>query len=472
MDEKSKHSIRAAAWYIISNFISKALFYICTPLYTRVLSVPEYGQYTNFLSWQSILIPLFTFDLSSSVAIAYFDYKDEKSFDGFISTITFFSYLIPCVFSGIILLRLDYFVGVFSIQKEYIIILLIYIMCSNTINVFQAEQRVRLKYKVSSFVTLGTAVASVALTLFLVLVLKNKLLGVLLGSVIVNTIASAILFIRILLCSAQIKLDYLKYALIVAVPLIPHVLAGTILGSADKIMIRKYCGDAQTALYGLSYTISMVVTMIASSTNKAWVPWFFDRVKDGQYRQIKNVSNTITAAISTLCILVCLLGPEILLFAGGKDYVHSAIVMPPIIAACFVNCISTFYINIEFYNKKTSGISIATVLSAIINILLNYIFIQKFGYAAAAYTTLFSSIVSLSFNLVKVKKQQMFDVFDNKILLGSIVVTILISESLLFLYSSVAIRMFLLTVLLSAMGLIAYNKRDILTKTIKLFRER
>lgn len=460
MDATSKKSLNAAFWYIITNFISKALLYICTPLYTRLLTTAEYGEYSNFLSWQNILITLFTFDLGAAVGIAYYDYEEEYKFEGFINTISILSYIIPGSFCIIIIIFSDFFSGVFTIRKEYLIILLIYICFNNTFNIFQAEQRVRLKYKLSAVLTLGTSIATVACTLLFIFTFQDKLKGILLGGILVNAIASLIISIRIWVRNNDLKKEYAKYALRVAVPLIPHVLAGTILGTSDKVMITKYCGEEYTALYSLTYTLSQIITMVASSINKAWSPWFFDRLKYNKREYIKQVSNIIILMISGGSFFVCLMAPDILLIIGGRAYQTAAVVMPPIIISCFINCVNTFYINIEFYNKKTMGISIATVVSAGVNVILNYIFIKKIGYIAAAYTTLFSSSLTLLFHLYKVKKQNMADVFDNIFIILTTLVFAFASEFSMFFYEMPTARYVFLFLLIVVSIVFLHRNKD------------
>lgn len=460
IDDKSRKSFNAAVWYIISNFISKALLYVCTPLYTRLLTTSEYGEYSNFLSYQNILVTLATLELGASIAIAYYDYEDDKEFDGFVNTISIFSYLIPSFFCTIIFIFNDYFSKLFSIKFKYLIILLVYITLNNTINIFQAEQRVRLKYKLSVAVTLGTSIFTVVFTLIFAFAFQDTLQSILLGGVFVNVIVSSILAFKLWLRNNAIKWDYLKYALRVAVPLVPHTLAGSILGSSDKIMIMKYCGGEMTALYSLVYTISMIITMIASSINKAWTPWFFDRLKNNKMDQIKNVSNVIVLIMAIFSFVMCLLAPEILWVMGGSAYASSSVLMPPVISACFCNCISTFYINIEFYNKKTAGISIATVISAFLNVLLNYIFIRKFGYIMAAYTTLISSGITLLFHLFKVSRQGMWRVFDNKFFLTTMIICLILSLGLLPCYNNYIMRYIILGGCIVGMFIIALNYKE------------
>ena len=456
----TNHSLKAAVWYTFSNFISKALLYLCTPFYTRILSKTEYGQYSNFISWQSILTALFTLDLSSSVAIAYFEYKNKKKFDCFISSISIGSIIIPMFFCGIILIFPYELLEALNMQRDHLLLLLLVLCFGNTLGIFQAEQRTKIKYKLSSVLTLFASCGSVVLTIILASSIKDKLMGVLLGNILINIVINICLLFVILKRSFICKWEYIKFSLCIAIPLVPHVLAGTILGSSDKIMINRMCGSEKTALYNLVYTVSMIITMFASSINKAWVPWFFEKMSIGDDKAIKAAVRKIFPVMSFLAFGVCLISPEIVLILGGKQYYESIFLMPPLILQCICNFVSTFYINIEFFEKKTFGISVATVTSAVINILLNYYCIAIWGFKATAYTTLFSAILSLAFHLYKVKRQRLFYVFDNKFIMIMLTLTICICLFIQFTYKQFILRYILIVVYVTVIIIQVYHKRD------------
>ena len=67
--------------------------------------------------------------------------------------------------------------------------------------------------------------------------------------------------------------------------------------------------------------------------------------------------------------------------------------MPPIAAGVFLTSISNMYTNILIYYKKTKYIMYASIIAAVVNVILNLVFISRFGYMAAAYTTLVAYIV-------------------------------------------------------------------------------
>ena len=48
--------VKASLWYTICNVINKGIALLSTPIFTRVMSEEQYGQFSIFQSWVSILI--------------------------------------------------------------------------------------------------------------------------------------------------------------------------------------------------------------------------------------------------------------------------------------------------------------------------------------------------------------------------------------------------------------------------------
>ena len=46
---------KAAIWFLICSFLQKGISVITTPIFTRLLTTAEYGQYNVFNSWFSIV---------------------------------------------------------------------------------------------------------------------------------------------------------------------------------------------------------------------------------------------------------------------------------------------------------------------------------------------------------------------------------------------------------------------------------
>ena len=91
--------------------------------------------------------------------------------------------------------------------------------------------------------------------------------------------------------------------------------------------------------------------------------------------------------------MAMLVSPELISIMGGSAYVSSKMIVTPIVLSGFFTFMYNFPAVVEYYFEKTQFISTGTVLAAVVNLTLNFLFIPKYGYGAAAYTTLFTYIL-------------------------------------------------------------------------------
>ena len=62
--KSSSKVIKAGIWFTICNFLQKAVSFITIPIFTRLLTTYEYGQYSVYLSWHNIFTIFATLNLS------------------------------------------------------------------------------------------------------------------------------------------------------------------------------------------------------------------------------------------------------------------------------------------------------------------------------------------------------------------------------------------------------------------------
>lgn len=84
----------------------------------------------------------------------------------------------------------------------------------------------------------------------------------------------------------ELNLDYLKYGLKIALPLVLHSIALQILSQSDRVMITSLRNAAETGVYSLVYNLSMIATVITTSLDGIWVPWFTGKLKERKIREI------------------------------------------------------------------------------------------------------------------------------------------------------------------------------------------
>ena len=106
-----------------------------------------------------------------------------------------------------------------------------------------------------------------------------------------------------------------------SIPLLLSALSSNILHSSDKIIISKYCGTNQTALYSVAVTIASISTVLWVAMNRAWAPWLLDNLHQENFNRIKKVSVNFSLFYAGLIIGLMLIAPEILYFMGGEKYI-------------------------------------------------------------------------------------------------------------------------------------------------------
>lgn len=136
-------------------------------------------------------------------------------------------------------------------------------------------------------------------------------------------------------------------------------------------------------------------------------------------------------------VCVTLFAPEIMRILGPEEYYGGIYVIPSVVAGVFFTAVFTLYMRIELYLKKTSTIMVATVLSAVANLALNYVFIPKVGYTAAGYTTLVCYILLEAFHAINLNRLGYGDVYNNKQIwsVAGVVCGVIVSVSLVYPYT-------------------------------------
>ena len=190
----------------------------------------------------------------------------------------------------------------------------------------------------------------------------------------------------------------IRYALLYSIPIIPHSLSQIILNQFDRIMITSIVGESESGIYSFAYTMFSILLITITSIDKIWGPWFFDNLKENNYLKIKKTSTQYGLLMAVISSLLMLIAPEIIKFLGPKEYWNAIYCVIPIVIGGYFSFLYYIPCQVEYYYAKTKYIAFGSILAAIVNIILNSIFIHQYGYIAAAYTTLISYLLYFLFH--------------------------------------------------------------------------
>ena len=126
----------------------------------------------------------------------------------------------------------------------------------------------------------------------------------------------------------------------------------------------------------------------------------YEKMKNKEIEAVRSRARQLCYFFLIIAIGVMSISPELVLIIGGQKYAVGKYVAIPMILDAFVLFIYNVIVPSEYFKQKTSFIMWGTMSAAVINIITNYIFIQKYGFIAAAYTTLFAYICYMILHLV------------------------------------------------------------------------
>lgn len=442
----SNLAFKSGIFYVISSIFVKCIVIITTPIFTRILSTKEYGMVANFNSWSSLLQVICTLNLTYSIGRAKLDFPQKL--DKYIGAMQCLSLIFSLIISVILLINFEVLSVVMELNKEFLVFLIIYVCFSPAILFVQNGYRYEYKYKKNIAIAWYTSISTVSLSILLILFInRNNALLRIIGIVLPTVVLSLFFWLKQFRNRyINFNLKFIKYGLKLSCPLVIHTLSLNLLSQSDIILITKYCGTNNTAIYSLAYSYGILLTTITNAVSEGWLPWFHDTFYNKRY-------NLIYEKVKPLIGLGCFLGlgcisvaPEAILLLGGKEYILGKYCIPPIILGIVCQYIYTHYVNIELHVKKTFFVSLGTIFAAIINIILNIIFIPKYGYIAASYTTLVGYMLLLvshyyiSNYILKIK------IYDNIFIFNSVLATGICSIILVYSYQYLILRVILIII--------------------------
>lgn len=471
-NEMSK-PVKAALWYTICNFINKGIALLSTPIFTRILTEEQYGTFSIFQSWFNILIIFTSLNIfMSGYTKGLLLYKEDK--DGFTSSQLSLTTCITLIFFVVYIINIDFWTKIFELSPILVIAMFVELLVMPALEFWTAKERFDYNYKKVIIISISMNVICLALSVLAILSTNYKIEARILPDVFVKLLFAGTLFILILTKGRKLyNKKYWKYALKFNLPLIPHYLSNYVLNQSDRLMIGKMVGKTQTAYYSISNTISNVMMLLVLAVNNSLTPYIYKTINDKHSEKIKDKINPIVISIAVLSIGIMAFAPEVISIFAGKEYLDAIYVIPPITTSVYFIFIYSMFSTIEYYYEKTGLIAIATSISAIINIILNYIGIKLFGYYAAGYTTLICYICLAICHyifykkIVKEKIPELKDVYDIKLMIITSLFLLGIMILMTIVYEFLVIRYIIILTII----LFIFIKKNYIINVIKLLKK-
>lgn len=464
---------KATIWFMICSVVQKCISLITTPVFTRLMTTEQYGQFSVYNSWLQIFTIITTLRLNWSVfSKGMSKYKADR--DGYTSTMQ----TLTCILTTIVLV----IYLIFRKQINAITELPTYIMLAMfaelylvpAIDFWTIRKRYEYIYKPVVFRTLLMAALNAAIGVIAVLLTEEKGIARILSCIFVNICFGGVLFVynlrkgKKLFCA-----EYAKFALLFNLPLLLHYFSQYILDQFDRIMIQKMVDVSKAGIYSVAYNAGLIMKIVTQSINNVLVPWQYEQLEKKRMKEMGNHLFLIYIFVGGCALLFSACAPEIIKILADSKYYEAVYVIPPVAISMFFTFAYTSFANIEFFfdaNKFTMFISMA---GALLNIVLNYFGILWFGYIAAAYTTLVCYVIFSISHYVYMchcikKMSDTEEIFGTARLIFLMILVLAGGILVISLYD----RPFLRYVLIIAVCFIVYMKRKAVLSVISNIRKK
>lgn len=466
--------VKLAFWLTFSNLVQKGISVLTVPVFARLMSTGEYGKYSTYLSWLSIATIICTLRLTGGVYNKGLSkYKDDQN--GFCLAIQYTTSIVTVVF---FLIYLVFHKAVNQFTDMSIVItslLFLEVFFSTSMGFWSVRQQYSYKYKNVLAGTLTYAVLNPILGIIFVVIARQEFRGTarILSTVLAQVLVGAFFYvINIINGRAQFKREYSLFAIKFNLPLIPHYFSEYILNQSDRVMIQKFCSYTEVALYSVSYNAGMLLTILTGSINQAITPWLYQSLDNKDFEKIGKVLYSMALIILFPILVFIALAPEMILVLAGNKYADAVYVIPPVTGSIVFLFFYTSFANIEFYYDYNRFTMYISMIGAVMNIVLNYIFIRVFGFVAAGYTTFACYLIYFMGHYLFVE-HIIFSKFGRHLigiskivgLTGALIIFMIVMS---FSYQNVFIRYAILLLILT----VVFIKRKIIKETVSMLAKK
>ena len=385
----------------ITNLIISLRGIILLPILTKTLGAYDYGIWAQIMVTISLCTPLVSIGLLSGMTRFLAAETSKKEIQE-----GFFSSLIVIFFSGIVLSSLLFISSNFlsrtifhtaeaiPLIKISAFIILIWALDRTALQFFRTRRQMT---KYSGFLLLESF-SELGLITYLILS-GFGLFGAVISLLIVKTsILGIMLFV--IISQIGIKLPHftkIKPYLAFGLPMLPSYLFVWIINSSDRYVIGYFMDSASVGVYSAAYGIGGIILMFMGPISVVLYPTILKLWEENKIEEIKthleySMKYYLMLAIPATFGL-SLIAKQFLLALTTSQFIYGSVLIPIIAVSSIFSSFYSINMYILAMVKKTKIIGMLLMIAAIINIVLNIIFVPLIGILGAAISTLISFLI-------------------------------------------------------------------------------
>ncbi len=441
---------------------TQLISFFLLPLYTGYLSTGDYGIVDLITTYVTLLVPIITLELEMSIFRYLVDSRGKDKETKKLMSNNFF----------ILLVALSLFTVAYIIVTQFWkldfrwLILVDIIICTLSGNFLQISRGMgrTLDYSISCLITGAFTIVS---NIFLIAFLRLGAMGMIISMALANGLGALYLFVRLRLyklinfklVDKKLIKDMHRYS----IPLVPNGISWWIVNVSDRTIISFVLGTAANGLYAVSNKFPTILSSLLGVFNLSWSESAALHINSPDRDAFfSDISNTVTKLFTSLGVGMIACMPFVFPLLINSKYNAAFDQIPILVLGAVFNVVICLYSAVYIAKKMTKQVATVSILGAVINIVVNVLFIKYIGLYAASISTAVSYFIMMIYRHIDLKKYINIKYED-----GLVIKTVLIFTFSIILYYQKNLILNIINLIVVVIYAIVMNK-DFLNSGKKL----
>lgn len=395
---------RGALWYISASALARGVGVLGTPVFTRLLSPPEYGLFPLYNTWMSLFAVISTLGITGGISLAglgRFSHRKNEYISasvGLFFVVSLFVAMIYFSFSE----RVNKLTGLTTPLTG---IMLLQIFGVGLTNLYSEREKYSYRYARASALTVFSSLLSPILSVALITSSDLRGEGRIIGTLIASLISAIPILSAILHASVRLyDKEIWKYILGKAIPLLPHYLSCAVILRIGEAMLGRIYGTEALGKYSVALSLGLSLSVVTGGLISAVGPWILRKLKQEQIGIIKETLTVITRTLALFSLLVLSFVPDFIKLLTPREYHDCLIAVYPLSLSMIPSFLSSVLTQGEMYYSKNAIMNLPTITAAALGTLLSVFLLPRLDYRFAALFVLLSYVTMLVINVFIFKR--------------------------------------------------------------------
>ena len=384
----------------MASWLSAAISFIVTPIYTRIYIPEEMGHINLFTTYMTFFQTICVMALDQAYMRFYNEEMDGIRKDNFLGYCLKFNMIIAAASSILIIGGYNYFSAAISDGQNIVvpICLAVVIVCSTFLRMSSISSRMEknvLQYTIQ--VLAVTFTEKVVITLVGFYRPSHKLaIMAMTGAYVILSLIFAVIKKGNMHRAVNVTRESRNALFKFAIPYMPVLLLSWLNSSIPLLVLKKYVSYGSIGIYTSAVTMANILTIVQTGFSAYWEPFFYEHYKsDGNKEKIRKIQQ-IAAFVLIFAAISIVLFQDIIYLLIGEKYRLGKLVFPCLMFTPICSCISDIVgIGVKLSKKNYLNV-FAFAGSVVVNLALSYILVPHIGIVGAGIAVMTAALTMLT----------------------------------------------------------------------------